>query len=133
MNTFQHPLVEGDLSDIVDLTGAGVALVVGADKVVLGIVLVSITGTVVQFRSAISAADKPGENTGLSRFGRPSLVFPKHLYPFPLPHFNNRRLCALKYPLILFWIFHPFFEFQRFGIGLEIDGTTGTAVLKLLR
>ncbi len=61
--------------------------------------------------------------TGLSRPGRPALVFPKRLYPFPLPHFNDCRLCALEYPLILFWIFHPLFELQGFGIGLEIYGT----------
>ena len=26
---------------------------------------------------------------------------------------------------VVFWIFHPLFEFQRFGIGLEINGTAG--------
>ncbi len=48
LNIFQHPYVKRDLPDIVDLAGAGVALVVGAYKVVLVIAFISLTGAIVQ-------------------------------------------------------------------------------------
>ena len=92
---------------------------------ILRIIFVAVAGTVIELSSAVSTADKAGENACLAGFGRSAFIFPESLYPFPLSVLNDCRLCSFKYPLILFRIFQMFFEFQGFGISLEVDGTAG--------
>ena len=41
----------------------------------------------------------------------------------PLSFLNDGGLGVLEHSLILNWVFHPLFEFQGLGIGLEIHGT----------
>lgn len=106
-----------------DFAGAGVALVVGAYKMVLAVVLVGVTGAEVQLGPAVGAVEKAGENAGSSCFCRPAFILPQLLHPFPLDFLNDGRLSILKNSLILNRIFHPFFKFQRLGIGLKVHGT----------
>ena len=106
-----------------DFAGAGVALVIGADEMVLAVILVSAAGAEIQLCSAVGAVEKAGEYAGSSCFCRPAFVLPQFLHPFPLSLLNDGGLGVLKNPLVLNRVFHPLFEFQRLGIGLEVHGT----------
>ena len=57
-----------------DLAGTRIALVIGADEMVLRLILVSITGTVIELCTAIGTVDKAGENAGFPCLCRPALV-----------------------------------------------------------
>ena len=57
-NTFQHPPIKRNLPDVMDLAGTRIALVIGADEMVLRLILVSITGTVIELCTAIGTVDK---------------------------------------------------------------------------
>ena len=67
-----------------DFAGSGVALIIGADEMVLAVVLVALAGAEVQLGSAVGAVEKTGEHAGSSCLCRPAFVLPQFLYPFPL-------------------------------------------------
>ena len=90
---------------------------------VLAVILVSAAGAEIQLCSAVGAVEEAGEHAGSSCFCRPAFVFPRFLYPFPLSLLNDGGLGVLKKPLVLNRVFHPLFEFQGLGIGLEVYGT----------
>ena len=90
---------------------------------VLAVVLVGVTGAEVQLGPAVGTVEKAGEHAGPSCFCRPAFVLPQFLHPFPLAFLNDGRLSVLKDFLVLNRVFHPLFEFQRLGIGLEVHGT----------
>ena len=92
---------------------------------ILRIIFVAVAGTVIELSSAVSTVNKAGENACLAGFGRSAFIFPENLYPFPLSVLNDCRLCSFKYALIFFRIFQPFLKFQGFGIGLEINRSSG--------
>lgn len=71
---FQHDPIKHLFPDIVDFAGAGVALIIGADEMVLAVVLVGVAGAEVQLGPAVGAVEKAGENAGLSCFCRPAFV-----------------------------------------------------------
>lgn len=123
LNAGKHQPVEHLFPDEMDLAGAGVALVVGADKVILAVILVGVAGAKIQLGPAVRASDKAGENAGLACLGWPALVGPERLHPLPLSPFDDSGLGVLEYPLVLNGVFHPLFEFQGLGIGLEVHGT----------
>ena len=90
---------------------------------ILTVVLVSVAGAEIQLGPAVGAVEKAGGHAGSSCFCRPAFVFPRFLYPFPLSLLNDGGLGVLKNSLILNRVFHPLFEFQGLGIGLEVYGT----------
>ena len=90
---------------------------------VLAVVLVALAGAEVQLGSAVGAVEKTGEHAGSSCLCRPAFVLPQFLYPFPLSLLNDGGLGILKNALVLNRVFHPLFEFQGLGIGLEVHGT----------
>ena len=73
---FQHNPVKHLFPDIVDFAGAGVALVIGADEMVLRLILVGIAGIVIELRTAVGTVDKAGENAGFPCLCRSALVRP---------------------------------------------------------
>ena len=94
-----------------DFTGAGVALVVGADEMVLDVVLVGLAGTEVQLGPAVGAVKKPGKDTNsmsasnsgslsvtspYERRGRfvPAMFSARLLQPLSLP--KAPRSCQLR-------------------------------------
>ena len=90
---------------------------------ILAVILVGVAGAEVQLGPAVGAVEQAGEHAGPSCFCRPAFVLPQFLYPFPLPFLNDGGLGGLKDFLILHRVFHPLFEFQGLGIGLEVHST----------
>ena len=75
-----------------DFAGAGVALVMGADKMILAVVLGAFAGAEVQLGPAVSAVEQAGKHAGPACFCRPAFVLPQLLYPFPLSFLNDSGL-----------------------------------------
>ncbi len=106
-----------------DFAGAGVALVIGADKMILAVVFVGIAG----------AEMAAWPRSRRSRAGRRKCWFFLFLsacvcssevpVPFPLSLLNDGGLGILKNTLVLNRVFPSAFEFQGLGIGLEVHGT----------
>ena len=90
---------------------------------ILAVILVGVAGAEVQLGPAVGAVEQAGEHAGPSCFCRPAFVLPQFLYPFPLSLLDDGGLGVLKKPLVLNRVFHPLFEFQGLGIGLEVHST----------
>ena len=66
--------IRDSLSDVMDLAGTCIALVIGADEMVLRLILVGIAGTVIELCATVGAIDKTGENACFSRLCGSALV-----------------------------------------------------------
>ena len=98
-----------------DLAGAGIALIVGADEIVLRL-RIGAAGAEIQLCPAICTIDKPRENAGLAELGQTPFVGTKFLYPFPLPRLNDGWQCVLKNTPVFGGILHPLLELERFPL-----------------
>ena len=65
---FRHNPVKHLFPDIVDFAGAGAALVIGADKMILAVIFAGIAGAEIQLGPAVGAVEQAGENAGSSCF-----------------------------------------------------------------
>ena len=142
---FQHDPVKYLFPDIVDFAGAGVALVVGANEMILAVILVGVAGAEIQLGSAVGAV-------GAGRRICWSLLFLSacvcsSAVPVPVP--------TVLLSMTAGWVssktrwfsteFSIRFEFQGLGIGLETRYSPctpaaqypgdrfGTPLIKILR